>query len=788
MIWNNFKIGFRTLLKYKGFSFVNIIGLSVGIASVLIVVLHIQFEFSFDDFHKKSDNLFRVAVQAFKEGEPEHKSHVFVPPVGPALKETFPDIKNYTRYSTGVNQIIIHGNKAIKLKNVVYADSTFFNLFSFKILSGDKEKILRSPYNIVLTTGAAKLIFDDVDVVGKTIEISGKDYVISGLTDNPPKNSSIQFNALISFSTLYSEPGNYMDWNGGNRYITFIELNENVQPERLTQKFPGFMWKHLNEKLASINVRFDASLQPMNEIHLNYESDSNTLKTNLYIFSAIAFLILMVASINFINLSTAYSFRRAKEIGVKKVLGAGRNSLIKQFLSETILISFISMILALLLVHLISPFYTELSGRDLELPFLFNSTNLINLAVLFLFTGVLAGIYPSIILSKLKPLKALHSTAELKSERKLTIRNALVVFQFCISIIMILSTIIVNQQLSYIKNTDLGFNKENVIFIPLQGEGSVENISLLKSKLTELPGVNDVSGSSAIPGLGLTRNGYFPQGHTTPMMINVIDVDENFFNVYDLKIKSGEFFKRELTTDDDTYIINSSLASTLGWNNAVDKMIRRNGDHRVIGVVEDFNFSSLYEDVKPLIITNRGWENKFDYLSIKYQSADISKFISDVKQITNQILPAIPFEFHFVDETLERLYEKEEIFYRLFFTLSLIAIIIAAMGLFSLASYSADQRTKEIGIRKVLGATSFSLVSLLVKEYLKLVLIAILFAWPVTYYFINKWLDNFAYKSEISAFPFILSGLIAMLIAVITVSYKSIKTANVNPIKSLRYE
>ena len=785
-MWSiNFKTAYRTLINNKGYTFINIFGLSFGIGAVILLLLYIDFEYKFDNFHKEMDNIYRISVKSYHENNFENESFVFTPPIGPELKQTFPEVEDYTRHSTERPFNFNIDNNPITVEKVIYADATFLNFFTFDLLYGHKSGCLSQPNEIIITEKTAKKLFGKIDVVGKSLKVSGKkDYLITAIVANPPANSTIQFDALVSFATLYSDPNNYMGWNGGNQYITYIKLKDNVNANEFQSKIPDFMWEHINKDLAEYNVKYEPYLQPLQDVHLVYGESG---LTNIYFFSFIGILILIIASFNFINLTTSQYTKRAKEVGVRKVAGANRRQIIAQFLFETLIIVFIALLLGVFLAKLITPVYRELMQTDFFSINLLDPMQISALLTLLLVIGVIAGSYPSLYLSSVDVVQALYKGAT-KRYRHLSFRNFLILLQFTISILLITLTLLINQQLNFINNKKLGFDKENIINLRLENEKARTQTELIKQRLKTISGVISVTASSEVPSYGFTSNGYFPEGYSTPVMINVLDIDEDFFDTYNIALTKGAQFSKALASDDAAYIINESLANQLDWENPIGKTIERDGKHPIIGVIKDFNFASLHEPISPLIITNQPWKNEYRYLSLKVKTSDYKGLITEIRNEWKAINPLWSFEYSFLDNTIAEGYTKENNLMKLFLFFSILAITIAGLGLYSLSALSVEQRTKEIGIRKVLGASVTNITTSILRKYIVIVLLSNSIAWPVAYYFINSWLSSYAYKISINWWFFVLAGIAALLIALVSVGGQIFRTARQNPVESLKYE
>ena len=778
----------RNLLRSKYFSIINITGLAIGLAAIILIFLYVKFQLSFNNFHNDEDRLFRVSVKASHNGELESDSFIFTPPIGPAMKNDLPEVKNYTRYRTPRPEYFIYDDNPIKVEDVIYADSTFLTMFSFPLVNGNPQNCLTNPNSVVLSASLSEKIFGDINPVGKSIKNNkGELFQVTAVVKDPPPNSDIQFNAIISFETLYSDPGNYMDWNGGNQYITYIELYNASQKKDVEAKLPDFMWKYINKDMAVINISYLPYLQPLNKIHLHFNPDSQNNLNNIYIFSTVAVFLLLIACVNFINLSTSRAKRRSMEIGIRKVLGAEKKSIIGQFLTESLLITLVSTVIALFLVETFFPVFRKLVEERVDFAAFLDLNFFIGLAIIIFVTGVLAGIYPAFVLSSYQPVKAITGKDSF-GKTKVFSRNLLVVFQFVISIGLIIITSLINSQMDFIKNKSLGFNKKNVVVLPLNNPELQKNAETIKQELQKIPGVKSSSASSDVPYNGFTSNGYFPEGINTPMMISVVDVDQDFIKTFSLKIVRGRNFIEGSEADNNSYIINESLAKQLGWNDPVGKTITRNGKHPVIGVVKDFHYASLHEKVQPLIITSSPWRNCFSVLSVSLNTPDIFNTINSIKEVWKKFSPSQPFEFHFLDDEINQVYRSEQKFRELFFYYSILSIIVALMGLFGLTTHTVEQRSKEIAIRKVHGATIKNVTTLITAQFVKWVLAANIIACPIAYLFIKNWLEDFAYQTEISWYIFVVSGMFTLLVVLLTVSYQAIKAATTNPVESLRYE
>lgn len=783
---NSFRGAFRNMKNHRAYAITNVAGLSVGLAVAFLIVLDIRFELSYDRFHEKVDRLYRVSVLARKQGSIEGDSPQFTPPIGPAMKAGFPEVAKYARISTLRPAYLSLRDQALKVEGIAYADSTFFDLFSFTLLNGNARTALALPFSIVLTADLADRFFGDANPLGQTLKLDNDHvYTVTGVAQSPPANSHIQFDALISFSTLYSLPNLFLDWNGGNQYITYVLLSGNARPEDVQARFPGLMWKSINKQLSGVGVSYEPYLQPMKDIHLRYDPDSDSVRTNLYVIGAIAFLILFIACVNFVNLAIAQAVPRSREVGIRKVLGASRTSLVRLFLGESFVLAGVAVLVAIFLLEIMSGVFSQLTGWRLSLVSQLSVPTMGILLALSFLVALASGLYPALFLSSMEAVSTLKGgTATFRK----TSRHILVILQFAISIGLGISTMVIGRQMDFVESRELGFKKENMLVLPLIGEEAQTRYEVLKTALSQVPGVVSAAASSDVPSGGFTSNGYFPEGSSTPMMIHVVDVDDAFLSTYGIALARGRGFSGNSPAERDQYLINETLARNLNWNDPIGKTIGRNGSHEVIGMVRDFNFASLHDRIEPLIITRRPWLDRFDDLSIRLKTADVQQTLSSIRDVWKQVAPSSPFNYFFLDDVLDRVYKREQQFQSVLGWSSLFAIVIASLGLLSLVALSVRQRTKEIGIRKVLGASAPGIVGLISREYAKLILAANVIAWPVAAYLMNAWLADFAYRIGLPWWAFVAAALVALAAALLAAGIQSVRAALANPVDALRYE
>lgn len=788
MLKNYVKTNFRSLRRHKSFSWINILGLAVGLSAVIFILFTLKLELSYDRFHKNADDIYRVSVKNFREGKFEGESYVYTPPIGRDMKEEFPEVEEFVRMSTLRNAYLYLEDEAFQVTGLRYVSSALFDVFSFRLLEGDPKNALDKPFSLVLSEKTAHRIFGPDAPLGKIVRLGpNRLYTVTGVAEDPPPHSTIQYSALISFSTLYELPGLHLGWNGGNQYITYVKLNEGASSAAVEQKFPDFLWKHINERIAPYGWENRAYLQPMKKIHFSYDENSRAARVNFYAFSAVALFILIIACVNFVNLTTSQASGRAREVGMRKVVGAHKTDLIRLFLGESVFKSTCAFILALGLVAVLNPLYGRLLNKDLNLFHMVGPGILVGFVGLVFAVGLVSGIYPAFFLASLQPVKTLKGIFKTGRGRK-NFQNGLVVFQFTVSVTLIICTLLIQSQLRYIKGVDLGYDKENMVVVPLAAEDLREKTEIIRTELLSVPGVIQAAASSQVPYAGFTSNGYRPEGYTHSIMIHALDVDEHFLDTYGIGIAAGRNFSQDNASDRNAYLINRTLARRLGWDNPVGKTISRNGDWKVIGMVEDFQYATLHNNVEPLLITCSPRQGRYSYLSVKVKSGNIPEILGGIEKVFKSFAPLLPFEYFFLDDAFGRMYRAEERFRRIFLTFSVLAICIALLGLFSLSVYSVRRKSKEIGIRKVLGATSSNILTIFSKEMLLPVILGNVLAWPAAFLVIQRWQENFAYKETIGVWAFAAALAFSLFVSLVTISFQSVKAAFRNPVDELRTE
>jgi ABC-type antimicrobial peptide transport system permease subunit len=788
MFANYLKIAFRNLWKYKVHSFINVAGLAIGMACCIVILLFVQDELSYDRFHEHANRIYRIVVKLRYENQSDNFAHTQAP-LAPALLQEFPEVVDAVRL-TSYRELVSHGQKQFWENSFMLADPSIFNLFTFPLLKGDPKTAINDLYTVVITERAAKKYFGDEEPVGKILRIGvddPRDFQITGVLKDIPFNSQLQFGLLASFAHQKGNIG-WGQWN----YSTYILLPENYPASELERKLPDFVGKYMGEETRSGSV---LQLQPLTRIHLfsKLRSDltTNRYVTDIYILSGIALLILMLACINFMNLATARSTLREKEVGVRKVVGASHWQLIRQFLSESLVLSFLALFAAIFLVELFLPVFNALADKQLRLSLLQNSTLLWGSLIITFVVGILAGSYPAFVISAFQPLQVIRGVLlSSLGGRPSFLRKALVVTQFAVAILFISSLMVIHQQLLYIRNKNLGYQRENVVVLPIFYKDIQPKYELFKKEI--LSNVNVVS--ATITSYSPNTEGYNQTAWWEGMpdddysqRIRWVSVDEDFIKTLGLKIVTGRDFSKELHDElQGAYVLNESAVKAVGWQNPIGKLFKVVKKGPVIGVVKDFHFRSLHNTIEPVALHID--PEAFFYLFIRTQPDQLSGTIKFLQEKWRQIFPDRPFDYSFLNDDLEQVYKSEARLGKIFNYIGGLSILIACLGLLGLASFMAERKTKEIGIRKVLGASAVSIFSLLSKNFVMLVLLANLLAWPIAWYAMKHWLENFAYRIDLGWWVFALAGGLALLIALLTVSTQAIKAALANPVEALRYE
>ena len=768
-------------------------GLGAGMTACFLIYIYVHFEKSYDDFNTKAGRIYRVISDI------KTPSDVLLWSSTPGaaainMQKDFPEVEAAVRIS-GQSFLVRKGDVKFQEDNAVMADSTLFKIFDFPLIYGDKNTALKEPMSIVLSETAAKKYFGNENPVGKNVLLTGDalNATITGVMKDIPENSDIKADMIVSMSSQKALYGQSIDsvWTGFG-LSSYLLLKPGTDPKVFTAKLPAFVNFHTGKELKDQQMGVTFSLEPLRSIYLySTRDDSKAGKIyNVYIFSIIAIFILLIACINFINLTTARSAERAKEVGIRKVVGAEKFQLAKQFLGESILISLLAFVITVLLSALLLPLFNNLAGKQVSTPFFYHPLYIVSLFLLAIAIGFIAGLYPALILSSFKPLTVLKGRFS-TGTKGIFLRKALVIVQFTISIILIIGTIIVYTQLKYMRSQDLGFSKDHTIIIDANQD---KNKDAFKQSLASVPGVLSTSFSSAIPGGGISTAYSKVQNKAGDMQISSLDiyfVDYNYIDQYKMKVIAGREFSKEFGTDtSQAMVINETAAKLFGYSTPAEA-VGKNFDQwgrkgKIIGVVKDFHYQALQEPIKPLSM--RIEPGGYQLLSIKVAANNLPSTIKSIESKWNQVIPNRPFDYTFLDESYDKQYRAEDRFGSLFFNFAILAIFISCLGLLGLASYSTIQRTREIGVRKVLGASVSNIITLLSFDFLKLVLIAFIIASPVAWIFMHKWLGDFAYRTSLSWRMFVFAGVAACIIAFGTICLQAIKAAIANPVESLRSE
>ncbi len=804
MLKNYLKITTRNLTKNKLFSIVNILGLTIGITCFILIGLFVLDELTYDSFNTKSGRIFRLNSY-YKVGDNRFNLANSPMPLANALKLECPEIEKTARVLPGNNIYVKKDNEYIKEESFFYADSSLFDIFTIEFLRGNPKTALTQPNSVVITTITAEKYFSSENPIGKRITLSnGMEFLITGVVKPVPKNSHFEFDFIASLNSL--PESSKTNWFG--QFVhTYVLTNKGVTAKELNKKIYSVAEKHLGPIIKSafgVSYKeflnngndFSFAFVPLRDIHL-YSKVFNELKeagdiNTVYLFSAIAIFILIIASINFINLATARSTKRANEIGVRKVLGSNKTQLIKQFLSESVLLCFIAVIISVMFVELVLPYFNNLTGKELSLNLSGNVFVIPGLIFLTLALGIAAGLYPSLLLASFKPVLVLKSKAIINS-KKGGLRKSLVIFQFATSVVLFVGTFVIYNQMQYIKNKNLGFNKDQVLVIKNINDLGTKQFTFADA-IKENVNVIDASLSLGLPDYNLTANIYKKKGESNPYTLVTLPVDYNYLSTYKLKMKEGRYFSKNISTDTLSIILNEAAVKKLDFKNPINsELLTSLGNEnnvsplKIIGIVKDFHIQTLKDEIRPaaLILLNTPEAN---FLSVKISSNSIQKTIKYLSNKWKEFGQIKPMEYSFFDDNFNELYQSEIQSEKVFTIFAILAVIIACLGLFGLTAFTAEQRKKEIGIRKVLGATITNIVAMLSKEFLLLIVVANVIAWPVSYYLMHKWLEDFAYKTEIGIGVFLISGLAVLVIALITISFQAINAAVSNPVNSLRHE
>ncbi len=808
MLKNILKSAFRNFAKHKTFTLLNVLGLSLGLAASILIMQFVKYEKSYDTFHSQLDNIYRIQYNTIQNGKYTVECAAAVPAVGPEFKNNFPEVKEFTRlfplsgiisYSSPEKGFISFREEKMQL-----TDPEVFKVFDFKLLQGNPETSLGEPNKIVLSEAAAKKYFGDEDPIGKRLTWASwqgeLEMEVTGVFENIPENSHIKFDLLMSFQTLNNMTDNSSEESWGwYDFNTYVLLDDEVDVDELQSKWDEHLAEVRKESWTS-NYSQEFILRPTRDIHLH----SNLLQESqpeeqgdaeaVYFLTIIAFFILIIAWVNYVNLSTAKSFERANEVGMRKVLGADKSQLVKQFLFESFLINFFSMVIAIGLVLLVWPSFADVTGRNIPFKYIIDGQFWVLVGLLFSIGTALSGFYPALVLSSFKPIAVLKSKV-VSAKGGAFMRKGLVVFQFAASVVLISGTVIVYEQLNFMKNRDLGIDISQTLV--LEGPGIADslydsNLELFKNETLNITGVKSISASSNVPGdeifwtRGIQRLEGGPENSIT---VYNVGIDHDYIPTFGLKLLAGRNFDQAFTTDNERVLLNEELASSLEFKTpeeAIGKKVRLGGDTlEIAGVLQNYHQMSLKNRVTPLVFRFMPGRS---FYSIKVEGDNYQNILASIEDPWNAIFPGNPLDYFYLDSFFNRQYDKDDRFGQVFGIFSVLAIFVACLGLFGLASFMTIQRTKEIGIRKVLGSTVSNIIMLLSKGFIQLVLIANLIAWPLSWWIMNNWLATFPYRIEINLFLFVIAGFGVVIISFLSVGFQTLKAALLNPAKTLKYE
>jgi putative ABC transport system permease protein len=794
MIRNYIKIAFRSLWRHKGFSLINIIGLAIGLTACFLIYINIKFELSYDTFNEKFDQIYRVAVDVRHPNAPVITTPAAFVQMGPSLQQDYPEVEANVRV-LGARFLVQYGNSKFQEDDIIYTDPSLFNVFTFPVIKGDVKKGFEAPFKVVMTQTMARKYFGNADPVGKSITLDSKyPALVTAVIKDVPANSHFKFDMAVSCATFEKlNPDVLQNWASIHGF-TYIVLPKGYNFHKLESQLPAFASRHYTQADKKEGVNYGYHFLPLKDIYMDTIRGGPQVGDlhNIHIFSSIAVFILLIACINFINLTTARATERAKEVGVRKVIGAARKQLIVQFLSESVVLCLIAFLLAVIFSNSLLPIYNQLSGKVTNTT-IFTHNYVFNLFIVSCCIGIGAGLYPAFVLSGFKPVTTLRG--KFSKSGSMLLRRTLVVAQFTISIVLIVGTIVVYTQLNYMRSQPLGFQKDQMLAINFSSDTAVQHrVELIKNELKKIPNVASVTASRSLPGFGNGNSDSEIENKAGVMQQILIDayyVDYDFIPQFEMKLAAGRIFSKSFGTDTSkAFIINEAAAKSLGYNSPSEavgrKLLQWGRTGKIIGVLKDFHFQSLQEPVRPLSISVDPDFNRM--LTLKITTKNIPATIAAIQSKWKILVPERQFNYAFVDQTFNAQYAAQVNFGNLFMYFAVLAIFISCMGLFGLASYSTIQRTREIGIRKVFGASVTGIVNMLSAGFLKLVVLSALIAFPLAWFIMNKWLQDFAYRIAINWWIFAFAGAMAIVIAFATVAFQAMKAALANPVKSLRAE
>lgn len=799
MFTNYFKVAFRNLLRQKGYSMLNIVGLSIGMACSTLILIYVQFELSYDGFHSKADRIYRVYKQ--EPGNLFIGSDFFAvvqAPLGKTMESEFPEVESSVKFASTGSSLFRFGDKSFLEDGIYWAEPTLFSIFDFPFLEGNPSTALSEPYTVVLSKTVAERFFGKTSPVGKSLRFQEKyDLKVTGVFDDPPENSHFVPKIVLSFSTYEATQTSkeWLDW-GNSSFSTYILLRENADVHTLEAKLPSFIQKHMGILFKEWGRKEQTKyfMQPLSDVHLhssriNMDVGPKGDIQTIYILSALAVVILLIACINYMNLATARAAVRAREVGVRKVVGAQRSQLIRQFLSESLVCVSIAALISFMVVELLLPRFSELVERDLPRSLVAQGKFLVGYLFIVLAVGLTSGSYPAFVLTSFQPITVLKGLA--KGTARSRFRDSMVVSQFAASITLIVCAIVILSQLRYIRTTDLGYDRDHVLVVRMRGLDTGK-APRFKDEVLQTASVVGAASSQHLPiniSSSTTVKGTSEKGEQLSVRSYQLYADYDFLKVYQIPLADGRaFLPGSISDSSDAFLVNETFVKAFGWQYPIGRTFQRNQKTAtIIGVVKDFHMHSLHDAIEPLFI-RPPTSGSGQYLGIRIRPENIPGTIASLKKSWEQFSSEYPFDYSFLDDSFNKMYRSEERLSEIISSFTILGVLVASLGLFGLAAFITQQRKKEIGVRKVLGASVFSVVKLLSREFLTLVAFANLLAWPLAYYLMHSWLKDFAYRISLGVEYFVFAGVAAILVALVTVSYQSIRAAQANPIEALRYE
>jgi putative ABC transport system permease protein len=782
MLKNYIKVAFRNIRRYKVYSLINLVGLAVGLAACVLILLWVQDELSYDRFHENSDDIYlALEHEAMSDGR-VLTYPLFPAAFGPALENDYPEVLETVRLRSFSGRIVRIGETSLTEDGLLFADPELLRVFSFPLVVGDRETALKDPGSILITRNMAAKYFGDSDPLGQIVEIDGAhDFRVTGILENLPSRSHVRFDFVVPISNLEKYGWNMDDWRSfGIR--TYALLREGTNVGTLNGKIENIIQRYDNESIMTV------SLQPLKRIHL-YSAGISAAGTNgdikvVILFSLIALLILLMACVNFMNLTTARSDTRAREVGLRKVVGAKRSDLIFQFFGESIVLAFAALAGGLLLVQLVLPAFNSLAAKSIPFPLFSNALLILGILGLALATGLIAGSYPALYLSAMRPIRAFRRISA-RGSRSVLFRKILVVSQFVLTICLVLGTIVVHQQMTFVRERNLGFDKEHVLCLNLKGD-LTEKYQVLKDRILGNASVLGVAAASDLPAgnrMSTSLNDWEGRNSDANYLMDLVSVDQDYLRLFGLELVEGRFFRPGSGEEDGSIVVNETAVKAMDMKDPLGKRVRK---FRIIGVVKDFHFDSLHKAIAPLALFQSSRD--YDILLVKIRPENISRTLASIQKSWTEAAPGYPFDYRFLEDSIAGLYRNDQKVGRLINVSTLLALLIACLGLFGMASFTAERRTKEIGIRKILGASVPSIFVLLSSESFKWVLAANLIAWPLAHVFMTKWLSTFAFRISLNILYFVVAAAAALFIAFLTICYQTLKAAVLNPVHSLRHE